>query len=89
MAELSLKSAPFVGAPGFIAWAKVVWKGPHANDRKVVKRALGEGWGLKPEIAEGILDGSLASRVEGDKVIVTVPDGVDWKLEPALAGGKE
>jgi hypothetical protein len=71
--EITLASSELFHTPGIIKYAQCAFMG---GDRVQAMDMLILGYGLPEAVAEGILDLSITTRVEGDKVIVEVPSGM-------------
>lgn len=68
-----LGSNELVHAPGVVAWAINGYA--FKRDRAVLRRVIVDGWpGVPDAVAHQLLSGSIPHSIEGDAVVVAIPD---------------
>jgi len=77
--SIALTSNALIHTPGYMLWAKHVWSGKHAKDKRCVLKSIMDGYGLPRGVTIGLLDGSIEYTVKGEVVNFTAQFPVGWK----------
>ncbi len=75
MLRLTLESSSFASTPGLLRWAMNGYK--FKKDRKVLRRVFVEGFPhphFTHKVVHRLLSGKLPHKIEGESVIIELPD---------------